>query len=354
MDDLALQRAPIGWDYLTPQDYLALAPGGAGVVARRSSEDGGRAKPAAGARIVAAVIHGDFAPPPRPWLQICSNLAPLEGDARVEVLTSASPPAFEHADGFDIALTDAFMIAAGRLEHGRGDAVTAGTERLYGALLRLIADRGYPHLLRVWNILEDINRMEDGLERYRRFCIGRHEAFTRLRPDLAERYPAATAVGVKSGGLAVYCIAARSAGTTVENPNQVSAFRYPAQYGPRSPSFSRALAMRWGDRPTLFISGTASITGHETRHAGDLAAQAEKTADNLEALSQAASERSGAHFRLDRPGSMLKAYIRRASDVAAVRHIVSRRLGPEARVLYLQADICREALLVEIDGVLFA
>jgi chorismate lyase/3-hydroxybenzoate synthase len=372
---LGFKYAPIGWDYLTPQAYLALAPDAARVVARRSSEDGGRTKPAAGTRVaarrssedggrtkpaaaaeapVAAIVHGDFTPPQRPWPQFRSNLRPLDGSPRIEVLASASPSAFEHADGLDVALTDDFMIAGSRIEKGRGKALAADAQRLYESLLRLIADRGYPHLLRMWNILEDINRTEDGLERYRRFCVGRHEAFAKMRPDLAERYPAATAVGAERGGLCVYFIAARSPGTTIENPNQVSAFRYPAQYGPRSPSFSRALVKDWGGSANLFISGTASITGHETRHVSDLAAQAEKTADNLDALVRAAAERTGARFRLDDPRSMVKAYVRRAEDYPLVCDIVARRLGDEARVLYLRADICREALLVEIDGVLFA
>jgi chorismate lyase/3-hydroxybenzoate synthase len=331
--NLAPQRAPIGWDYLTPQEYLALAPGGT-------------------ARTVAAVIHGDLDPPPRPWPQIRSNLKSLDGVAWVEILTSAAAPAFEDAAGFDLVLTDDFMIAAGRIEKGRGEALAAGARQLYETLLRLIADRGYPHLLRMWNILERINGEEDGLERYRRFCIGRHEAFTGLRPDLAERYPAATAVGAESGGLLVYFIAARSPGITVENPNQVSAFRYPAQYGPRSPSFSRALVKQWSGGATLFLSGTASITGHETQHAGDLAAQAEKTADNLESLVRAAERRAGVAFRLRDPASALKVYVRREADYPLVRDIVGRRFGLDTKVLFLRADICREALLVEIDGTL--
>ena len=335
MRNLALQSTPIGWDYLTPQSYLALAPGGP-------------------ERPVAAIVHGDFAPPPRPWPQIHSHLPPLDGAARVEVLSSAAAATFEREDGFDMLLAEDFMIAAGRFEEAGGESLAAGTERLYASLLRLIADRGYPHLLRVWNILERINREQDGLERYRHFCIGRHEAFARMRPDLAERYPAASAVGADGGGLCVYLIAARSPGTPIENPNQVSAFRYPAQYGPRSPSFSRALVKQWGAHANLFISGTASITGHETRHAGDLAAQVERTADNLETLVRAAEQRSGTRFRLGDSGSVLKAYVRRAGDYPLVGDLVARRLGRDASVLYLRADICRAALLIEVDGVLFA
>jgi chorismate lyase/3-hydroxybenzoate synthase len=335
VDSLALQSAPIGWDYLTLDAYGALAA------------DGAR-------HPVAAVIHGDFEPPPRAWPQIHSHLAPLDGPPRAEVLFSADAPAFARQGLFDIAVCGEVMIGAGRIENAHGHALSNGADRLYDELLQAIGAHGYPHLLRLWNILEHINREEDGLERYRHFCVGRHAAFTRRRPDLAERYPAASAIGSDSGGLLVWFVAARSPGTPIENPNQVSAFRYPAQYGPQSPSFSRALVKRWRDGATLFVSGTASITGHETRHAGDLAAQIDRTADNLETLVHAAEAASGAAFRLDAPTSIMKAYVRRPEDYPLVRDCVAQRLGPDANVLYLRADVCRAALLVEVDGTLFA
>ena len=336
MRNPAARDAPIGWAFLAPEAYLALAPG----------------RPA---WPLGAVVHGDFTPPSRPWPQVRSNLQPLDAKPRIELLTTTGArPRFATAAGFDVAETGDLLFAAGRVEGAHGDALAAGAERLYAALLGLLEARGYPHLLRMWNLLEGINSEEDGLERYRRFCIGRHEAFARMRPDLAERYPAATAVGAGSGGLAVYFLAARSPGLPIENPNQVSAFRYPAQYGPRSPSFSRALVADWGGAASLFISGTASITGHETRHTGDVAAQAEKTADNLEAVVRAARERSGVRFRIDDSRSLLKVYVRRPADLPAVEATVRRRLGNQARILCLRADICRTALLVEIDGALAA
>jgi chorismate lyase/3-hydroxybenzoate synthase len=335
VDSLALQSAPIGWDYLTPDSYRALGPDGALYPA-------------------AAVIHGNFAPPPRPWPQIHSHLPPLDGPPRVEVLFAADTPAFAREGRFEIAACGDVLIGAGRLEDARGHALADGADQFYDELLHLIDARGYPHLLRLWNVLEHINREEDGLERYRHFCVGRHAAFMRHRADLAERYPAASAIGSESGGLSVWFVAARNPGNPIENPNQVSAFRYPAQYGPQSPSFSRALVKPWRDGATLFVSGTASITGHETRHAGDLAAQIDRTADNLETLVRAAADASGAAFRLDAATSIMKAYVRRPDDYAPVRDRIAQRLGREAAVLYLRADVCRTALLVEVDGTLFA
>jgi chorismate lyase/3-hydroxybenzoate synthase len=333
---------PIVWRYLTPHAYLSLDPDAA-------------------PRPAAAVIHGDLDPggrdlPDRPWPQIRSALPPLDGEARVEVMLTHRPARHEQSGPFDLLITDDYLIAAACLDEAPGDPMSARSERLYAGLLRLVEARGYPHIVRIWNVVQDINRVEGELERYRQFCLGRHEAYIGALTDLAGRFPAATAVGARAGGVTVYGIAAKAPGLPIENPNQMSAYRYPRQYGPRSPSFARALVKEWPDcgRANLFISGTASITGHETRHAGDLRAQVGQTIDNLETVVAEAGRKASRRFGLGEPGSLLKAYVRRPEDLPAIRAGVAERLGTDVEVLYLRADICREALLVEIDGVLSA
>lgn len=341
MPNLTVAHTPILWRYMAPQAYQDL-------------------NPKQGEHPVAAVIHGDYAPPPgRPWLQFHSHLPPIDGEARVEVMFAERKTTLERHDIYDILRTDDFMVGACRLGEDSG-SMTARSERIYNALFEIIREHDYPHILRTWNIIEDINREQDGLERYRQFCLGRYESFQRFRPDLAGRYPAASGVGSRSGGLLVYFIAARSPGIPVENPNQVSAFNYPRQYGPRSPSFSRALVQRWdgrhsdGSSANLYISGTASIRGHETWHADNLIAQVDQTVDNLDSLTNEASERSGIDFTLRKSDSLMKCYVRNPDDLPEIRQGVAGRLGDETDMLFLCADICREALLVEIDGVLSA
>jgi len=336
--NLTVERTPIVWRYLSPHAYLELSE-------------------SATERPVAAVIHGDFTPPARPWPQIRSELSPLDGAPRIEVMLAATDASFERRGLYDTLIAGDFMIAGARMGESGGESLTRRSERIYDDLFELIKACGYPHILRTWNVIEDINRDQGGLERYRQFCLGRHEAFQRHRPDLTGRYPAASAIGSTAGGLNVYFIAAKVPGTPIENPNQVSAFHYPVQYGPRSPSFSRALAKAWADgegRANLFISGTASISGHETRHVGNLAAQIDQTLENLETLVAEAGRKTGIGFDLRNPDSLMKAYVRRPEDFAQVRDAVTARLGDAVGVLYLRADICREALLVEIDGVLTA
>ncbi|TNF58075.1 MAG: hypothetical protein EP308_01115 [Burkholderiales bacterium] len=223
------------------------------------------------------------------------------------------------------------------------------SEQAYRQLFDLLDRQGLPHLWRVWNYLPDIHGLEAGLERYRRFNLGRAKGFESAARSVVGRVPAACALGVREGPLSVAFLAGPSPAVPIENPRQVSAFLYPRQYGPRSPTFARAALVHPPGQEWLFISGTASIVGHETLHPGDVAAQCRETVDNLEAVIAQANERRRAHpsFRLDRLG--LRAYVRHAGDLAAVRQVLDERC-PDASLLCVQADVCREDLLVEIEA----
>ncbi|HUP62727.1 MAG TPA: Rid family hydrolase [Thermoanaerobaculia bacterium] len=203
------------------------------------------------------------------------------------------------------------------------------------AYIRMIDDArasGHPHFLRIWNHVGGINEVEDGVERYQRFCAGRHDAFVERGYPC---FPAASAVGMQGSGLVTYFLASREPGVQIENPRQVSAYRYPSQYGAKSPSFSRAT--RWRD--LVFVSGTASIVGHDTMHRGDVVAQIEETLRNLDAVlvhaGSAMPEVIGA-----------RTYLRRADDI----DLVAPRLDALLPFgVYLEADICRADLLIEIE-----
>jgi chorismate lyase/3-hydroxybenzoate synthase len=190
-------------------------------------------------------------------------------------------------------------------------------------------------------VLPDIHGQERGLERYQAFCAGRARAFEdRYGDRYSARLCASTAVGSRSGRAVVYFLADVRPGEHVENPRQVSAYSYPSCHGPRSPSFARAT--RVGAR--LLVSGTASIVGHESLHRGDVRAQVDETLDNIEVLRRAAGPGSDA--------ASWKAYIRDPADAGAVLERMRRRVGEDADIVALVADICRRELLVEIEAVL--
>ena len=208
----------------------------------------------------------------------------------------------------------------------------------------------YPYLLRVWNYVPDINRDSHGTERYRLFNAARQQALEACGRPLTGKVPAASALGAAAGSpLVAYFLAARTAPAFVENPRQVSAYHYPRRYGAHSPVFSRATLQRQNGSLMLFISGTASIVGHRSIHVGDTAAQTRETLTNIAALLEEANRvERAACFSL---GSLAcKVYVRRPADLATIRAELSKALEPAAKVIYLQADICRQDLLVEIEA----
>lgn len=223
------------------------------------------------------------------------------------------------------------------------EELETSTEQAYVEIFAALRSLGYPHPLRIWNYFSRIHADECGLERYQAFCTGRARALEQLKVDEINM-PAATAIGTQTPGLFVYLIAARKPGQPVENPRQVSAYHYPRTYSPDSPAFARATRL---DTPTgsqLLLSGTASIVGHQTRHIGDCAAQAREILANLRALQHAAGDGIPAL-------NWLRVYLREAKDRDIVRATLAHHLRPMPTLQWIQGDVCRRDLLVEIEGV---
>lgn len=231
-------------------------------------------------------------------------------------------------------------------------SIGAQTEVLYAELLALTQARGL-HLARIWNYVADINvGSAEGLETYRAFCRGRSLAFERA--GWTGPLPAASAVGGAPGKIGVVFAAARERPEARENPEQVPAFEYPPDYGPRPPSFSRAMQVRADGRAWTFVSGTAAIKGHASQAPDDLAGQIACTLDNLRLISRECGlgERLAANSVAERH---FKIYLRRADDLEATRAALEGEwLRPEDRVTWLRTDICRAELLLEIEATVIA
>ncbi len=268
---------------------------------------------------------------------------PLLGEPLCEVWQSRSK--VEHGidnDCYWSANDDLIFLGLWINENSFPDLQTAVFES-YSTLLQTLQERDYPHLVRAWNYLPQINQGKGDNERYKQFCLGRHEAFSRYQRD---HYPAATAIGHQGGDTVIYLIASRKIlAQHYENPRQLSAFKYPREYGPKSPSFARASLF---DGKQLYISGTASIHGHESLHLGDFSGQADVTCENIDTLVQHIANQCQLTTRpsLD----MIKVYIRDPFDLKRAEAAVEKHFGPDMPIVYLHGDVCREELLIEIDG----
>ena len=124
---------------------------------------------------------------------------------------------------------------------------------------------------------------------------------------------------------------------------------HPEEYGPQTPSFSRATLLRAEQDDLLFISGTASIVGHQTRHESDVVAQTKETLANLDAVIAEANRTLGEQ-KFDLQNIFFRVYIRHAADLSLVRNEIQHHIGGTIKAVFVQADICRQELLLEIEA----
>lgn len=271
----------------------------------------------------------------------------LGGAAEERIFQSAEPAGISGA--FSLYRAGDWLLGCAARPVGAG-GIEAATRTLYADLLTAVRGR---HLCRVWNYLPQINAHKNGLENYRAFCRERALAFEgEFGMAHHSRLCAASAVGTGDERLAVIFAASATAPRHVENPAQVSAYRYPPEHGTHAPSFARATVT--ADGRTVFVSGTAAITGHSTIAPGDTDAQVGHTLNNLALISRAAGlgAELGAGANWTRH---FKIYLRHAEDHTAVAaRLQAALLRPDDHVVWLQSDICRAALNVEIEATLVA
>jgi chorismate lyase / 3-hydroxybenzoate synthase len=216
-------------------------------------------------------------------------------------------------------------------------------------------------LYRIWQYVPYINQETHGLENYKSFCKGRSHAFqTFYGKNFEVTLPSASAVGINDNQFVMYFIAGKQKGFYLENPEQISAYRYPQQYGPRSPSFARGTLISQSGKRVGYLSGTASIKGHESVTLGSITDQLFTTVDNLslvcEQMGLGAERQSYGNLMPDplHHDRSFKVYLKHAKDVAGVSALFPKLIGATAsdRIIYLQSDICRSELEIEIEAVI--
>jgi chorismate lyase/3-hydroxybenzoate synthase len=273
------------------------------------------------------------------WLRVA--LECFDAPAPIELWQVDGPVICGQQDAVHWSAGGGWLFARIEVDEGEAGGIEHAAHQAYAALRQFMSTRNEHCVLRIWNYLGDINDGAGDAERYKQFCDGRAAG---LGDFFAHGFPAATAIGHHDHRhvLQIYLLASADAGQAVENPRQVSAWRYPRQYGRTSPGFARAMLMP--ARDALAISGTAAVVGHASAHEGDLDAQLNETLTNLETLLMSADMPAG--FDTHSP---LKAYVRHTTDAYRVREILQQRL-PGVPVLLMHGDVCRSELLVEIDG----
>lgn len=239
----------------------------------------------------------------------------------------------------------------------------------FGRMAGMLEEGGFrfSQVLRTWLYLGDIVGLEAKRQRYQELNRARADYFANIpfangntppHNGNGAFYPASTGIGALGTGVAMSCVALLSKRddlrvVPLENPHQTSACEYAEAYSPRRPRFSRAVAVVDHEVATVFVSGTASITGSESCYLDDVEMQTHQTLDNIEALIGRTNLRS---HGIQGIGATLgdlvqiRVYLKDASDYEKVLAVCRERIG-EVPAIFTVADVCRSELLVEIEGV---
>lgn len=233
------------------------------------------------------------------------------------------------------------------------DRMEDPVQEVYSEALAACREHGM-YLHRAWNYVPGINAHTHGLERYRQFNIGRWLAFEKhFGRDLRAFMPAASGVGAHGTRFGLLFIAGTAHPLYLENPSQVPAYHYPTDYGPRPPSFARAVLIETGSEVTGYLSGTASIEGHRSVGEGDWHTQFRTTMHNIQIM----FERMGMEGALQTGSAVeirdFRCYLRHPESLPLIKEWLQEETSMDvSKISFLQSDICRAELDLEMEAML--
>ena len=220
----------------------------------------------------------------------------------------------------------------------------------------------FSDVVRQWNYIERIVAVESGDQHYQSFNDVRSEHY--CNESWGGGYPAATGIGTQFGGVIIDLdvVIAKCGGVRIrkiDNDLQVAAHEYSKGLliGDLSikttPKFERAKSIATQDENRVYISGTAAIVGENSLEGVCFEEQIKATMLNIENL---ICERTFVLSDIRTPSpmkiNMFRVYLKFERDVAEAVEYMSSNYGDVA-VSYLLGDVCRDELLVEIEGVAY-
>jgi chorismate lyase/3-hydroxybenzoate synthase len=283
---------------------------------------------------VASTRAGVFSPPPPGWA-----LDLFRGGEK------------SLAEDWQIHRADALALISLRIptDDLDGEALESAVGRTYRKLRSLLESETARHPLRIWNFVPGIlDPTGDGLNRYMRFNAGRYREFLSWFGDesaLDAKAPAASAVGHQGHDFVLHALCGCEPAKPIANPRQRAAHRYSKKFGPIPPCFARAVAV--DSARQLIIGGTASVVDEVSMHVGDLQRQLIETRENLHALVRAAfGSTADPAACIDQ----LRVYHVRLEDRQTIERFINPTFPRVQSIEFLQGDLCRGDLLVEIEG----
>ena len=237
------------------------------------------------------------------------------------------------------------------------------TEKLFHAIGLILKENDFEinDIIRQWNYIEGIFIINDGIQNYQSFNNHRSNFYD--KGIWYNGYPAATGIGVVSGGVSICVHAMKPLKNIIvlplRNPLQKDAHNYSEQVLVGSgqmikttPKFERGKIVIYNKKMNVFVSGTAAIVGEQANKDLDAVRQTQVTINNIDRLVDLKNIRNSFPMIQDFQNvtfNNIRVYIKSTSDFEEVKRICDAHFK-NIPIIYLQADICREELLVEIEA----
>ncbi|MDD4516850.1 endoribonuclease L-PSP [Massilibacteroides sp.] len=242
-----------------------------------------------------------------------------------------------------------FLFAGGFQGDVMNTSIHEQSGFVFNKIERLLHKEGFPinSIVRQWNYIEQITFFDEKDQHYQSFNNARAAFYKKTEWPLG--YPAATGIGANLGGIlidfdAVVIKHPKDVITPIDNRLQVSAHAYSkevlknASEKKETPKFERAKSLTISEKRLVYISGTAAIRGEDSLKNVGVEEQLRITMENI-------AELTG-----DSNLSILRVYIKHKDDFSKVEALMNK-LVPEVPVSYMWADVCRDELLIEIEGI---
>lgn len=282
---------------------------------------------------------------------------------------------YRNDDDFTYTIVDSqhngkFVFVSGISEYYKDGDVTQSSRDAFKRMNTILKYENMTaaHIFRQWNYIEGIiqTKDENGIlsQNYQDFNDIRAQYYNKV--DFKNGYPAATGIGTKTGGLNISFYAYSGPGSikiqSVVNPLQTEAFDYSEKvlvggklqddYCKAAPKFDRAKYLGVNNEEYIFISGTAAIRGEETLAINNAKEQTDITIQNMlellkhDNLQNSEKESISNKFKL----LYIKVYVKVLEDKKDIEEVCNHYF-PKIPKAYVIADVCRENLLVEIEGI---
>jgi enamine deaminase RidA (YjgF/YER057c/UK114 family) len=248
-------------------------------------------------------------------------------------------------------------------------SITKSAQSAFANLVSQFSQMGLSmnEIVRQWNYVGNIltcNELNGSTKQnYQLFNEVRFDTYSNHR-NLAS-YPAATGIGTAITGISIDCLVINHNPDVkiipISNPNQINSYQYGQEVligAPNTkkekkhpPQFERAILITTGDSSRLLISGTAAIIGQHTVANGDVSRQTLVSIENIQMLCSR-KNLVNHHAELTcipKKYSYIRVYVSHRKDIPLVKPICQDFYG-DVPINYLQADICRHDLLVEIEA----